>query len=210
MTEDAPIMPQGDFPGRDFTHGSSIAPAFPTVTAAILHHILTIPDEVAAIDHSARGPRSVTYAELGRRSIQLTRRLQNGGLRPGDRVPLVAKRGIEMIIGIVSILCCGAQYVPVDGKVVAKETLRRVIEQATGDMVLCLESTRRRVEDLALSGCKVVSIGDPVGEAPNMDICAFVEESLKLVTPKSGCYVIYTSGISPLHYPIHLRILLYG
>jgi len=125
-------------------------------------------------------------------------------------VPLVAKRGIEMIIGIISILCCGAQYVPVDGKVVAKETLRRVIEQSTGDLVLCVESTRRRVEDLALSGCKVVSIDGHVGEAPNMDICAFAEESLRLVTPQSGCYVIYTSGISPLHYPIHLRILLYG
>lgn len=188
--------PSGVLPGPDFTNGPQIPPRFPTVTAAILHHVLAIPAEVAVIDHTTPEPRTMTYEQLGSRATHLAQHLRTLGVLPGDRIPLVARRGVEMTVGIVAILACGAQYVPLDGKVVPRDTLRRVVEQSGGKVAVCMEETVHRMVELAIEGCTSVVVEEHIRDVPAIDYRRYIEEELmKLTTEESGCYVIYTSGM---------------
>lgn len=191
------VAAPGDLPGPHFTDGPSVQPRFPTVTAAILHHVLTIPDQVAAVDHSSTEPLTITYGELGSRAAHLAKYLRSVDVQPGDRIPFVARRGIDMLVGIVAILCCGAQYVPLDGKVAPKDTILRVTEQSGSAVVLCLESTAHRVAELDMEKCRPVVVEEHARLEP-INYRAYIEENLAgLTTEESGCYVIYTSGAFP-------------
>lgn len=176
-----------------FSLGPMVKSPFDTVTAAFFHQVRTNPDALAARDLNASPPREITYGDLARRSAHLTHRLRQCGVGPGDRVPLVVKRGVDMLVGIVSVLTCGAQYVPLDGGVVPDSTLRFVLEQTGGtrSTVLALRSTRHRLEGLGVGS--VVAIDEADADA-NGDLYVRGTMPRDMATPDGGCYVIYTSG----------------
>ncbi|KAL9942564.1 hypothetical protein ACHAO3_005188 [Verticillium nonalfalfae] len=177
-------------PPLSFTHGPRAAPRFSTVTQAFFHHARVQPDVVAARDLSAQPERQITYRDLAQRSARLTHRLRQLGVGPGDRVPLVVKRGVDMLVGIMSILTCGAQYVPLDGGVVPDSTLRFVLEQTGGRTVLVLRSTQHRLAGSGVSNVIAID-GDDAPEADDYEKSTTPQD---LATSDSGCYVIYTSG----------------
>ncbi len=180
-------------PPASFTNGPKASCSFPTVPSAILHHVSLYPEYTAAIDLSGDVPRQMTYRQLQQRSQKLARSLQAHGVRPGDRVPLVVKRGIEMLVGISAILLCGAQYVPLDGGVVAEKTLETVVAQSGKTFAVCIASTRHRLESSGsdvLRRCTVVVI-EAESDDHSAEMC---EEFPSLATSEGGCYVIYTSG----------------
>lgn len=177
----------------EHSFGSKSHPRFFTVSEAFLHHATVRPGAIAARDLSSaiRGPREITYGELALKSAKLACRLRQKGVGPGNRVPLVAKRGIDMLVGIMAILACGAQYVPLDGGVVPDSTLRFVAEQAGGSscIAVALKSTRQRLDACNVAGVLCI---DDSGE--HEDACVL---DLNLAEPEGGCYVIYTSGECP-------------
>ncbi len=175
---------------KHFTSGPVVPCPFPTVTAAIRHAVNTHPDAIAAIDLSQAVRREISYAQLETRARCLAQRLRAAGVAPGDRVPLVVKRGIEMLVGIYAILLCGAQYVPLDGGIVPEATLQTVISQSGGGWVVCTGSTKNRftkADSVAVRGCRLLCMEDDGGEGE--------AEEFDLATPEGGCYVIYTSGL---------------
>ncbi|CAG1991220.1 unnamed protein product [Fusarium graminearum] len=165
--------------------GDCIDTPFSTVTSAFYHHAKKYPDATALRDIT-ESPKELTYRELANRAQNLASHLIAQGVCPDSRIPLVAKRGIDMVIGILAILSCGAQYVPLDGGVVPDETIRRVLEESKGGVVLCLTSTKHRVE--SHFGHTVVAI-DQVA-TPSLEENSHID----LASPETGCYVIYTSG----------------
>ncbi|KAL0940436.1 AMP-binding enzyme [Colletotrichum truncatum] len=173
-----------------FTQGPLAKPQHPTVTAAFYHHAETQPDVTAARDLSAPQTKEITYGDLAHQANQLSRKLTTLGVKPGDRVPLVVKRGIDMLVGIIAILSCGAQYVPLDGGVVPDSTLRFVLQQASGKHVLCLKSTKARLETLGLASSILVIDEDRENIARDTQILPYQD----LAETHHGCYVIYTSG----------------
>ena len=56
----------------------------------------------------------MTYGELNARSNQLARMLVDRGVKIGDNVGLITRRGFDMIVGMYAILKAGAAYVPID------------------------------------------------------------------------------------------------
>ncbi|KAH6853273.1 AMP-binding enzyme [Chaetomium sp. MPI-CAGE-AT-0009] len=178
---------------KSFTTGELIPCRFPTVTKAIHHATSNYPDSIAGIDLSQAGiRRDISYAQLEIRAQWLARRLRTAGVGPGDRVPLVVKRSIEMLVGIYAILLCGAQYVPLDGGVVTQAALETVISQSGGGRVVCTKSTRKRLQQTdsdIVRGCRLLCVEDEV-EAGEHEAA----DPVDLATPESGCYVIYTSG----------------
>ena len=61
----------------------------------------------------ARG-RSLTYAELEKRSNQLARLLAEHGVAAGDRVGLYFPKSVDSLVGMLGTLKAGAAYVPID------------------------------------------------------------------------------------------------
>lgn len=177
---------------RSFERGEVTICPFYTVTSAFYHHAVSFPDAIATRDMTTTPPRELTYTELAKRAQSLARKLKSLGVGPGQRVPLLVKRGEEMIIGIWAILSCGAQYVPMDGGVVPETTIRIVIEQSGCAVVLCIASTEHRLHSLperdSLIPVRVEGHSVPdKGELQEQVL-------LDLATSDGGCYVIYTSG----------------
>ncbi|KAK7965874.1 uncharacterized protein PG986_000151 [Apiospora aurea] len=180
-----------------FSFGTNERPAFPTVTSAFFYHAEARPADIAARDLSGKSPPEITYSELASQSRRLALQLRKLGVKPGDRVPLVVKRSIEMLVGIVAVLACGAQYVPLDGGVVPDSTLKVVLQQSGGTLALCLPSTEHRIAGLDGVPCKAVIIGDN-GNADDLtnehESYPFEDGFIDLAREDYGCYVIYTSG----------------
>lgn len=174
---------------QPYSYGDSIPCPFPTTTSAFYHQVLTHPDIIAVRDRSDGTLRQYTYRELGAFVQHVTKQLRALGVQPNQRLPLVMKRGVEMIIGIFAILSCGAQYVPLDGSVVADSTLRHVVEECGKTLIVCVPSSKQRIDTL-LQGAKTLVIGSDLwGKEISAD-----DIPVNLATPISGCYVIYTSG----------------
>jgi non-ribosomal peptide synthetase component F len=184
------LCPRGTAVPISFTRGTCSRPSFTTVTEAFYHYATTQPSATAARDLSAEPPVEISYGELAQRSIRLAQRLRSLGVMPGHRVPLVVKRGVGMLVGILSILSCGAQYIPLDGGVVAEETLRFVVEQTGRRVVLASPSTTHRLSNMDIT--HVVTIDDiqEENELSQERFGGFTPSS----NPDDGCYVIYTSG----------------
>ncbi|KPM34394.1 hypothetical protein AK830_g12185 [Neonectria ditissima] len=178
-----------DAPSHQFGHGKVVQSPFPTVTSAFYHHAASFPNVVAVRDLS-NSTRELTYGSLAERAQGLARQLRRQGVSPGQRVPLVVKRSLEMVVGIWAILSCGAQYVPLDGGVVPDETVCQVLDQAQSNVVVCLVSTKHRITTLRPNHLVVVY---DEGNFPDLDFDS-EEEYMDLATPGGGCYVIYTSG----------------
>ena len=177
---------------RSFEQGEVTVCPFPTVTSAFYHHALSFPDAIATRDMTTTPCREMTYTELAKRVQSLAKKLKDLGVGPGQRVPLLVKRGEEMIIGIWAVLSCGAQYVPMDGGVVPESTIRTVMEQSGCSVILCMASTEHRLYamperdsliPIRIEGHSALTQGDLRDQV-----------LLDLATPESGCYVIYTSG----------------
>ena len=175
------------------SHGEAKPCRFPTTTSAFYHQVLTSPNATAVRDLSSGVPRQFTYQELDVCAQGVAKQLQAAGVRPAQQVPLVMKRGAEMIIGIFAILSCGAQYVPLDSCVVADCTLRHAVEECGKALVVCSVSSTARLSSL-LPGVKTFTVDDcalQLDGGPS-------SERLDLARPPTGCYVIYTSGLLPL------------
>ncbi|KAF4974003.1 hypothetical protein FZEAL_9047 [Fusarium zealandicum] len=170
-------------------HGNPVETPYPTVTAAFYHHATACPDAIAVRDLSGSS-EELTYAELAERAQHLAAHLIARGVTPGSRVPLIVKRGLDMLVGIWAILSCGAQYVPLDGGIVPDQTICRVLKQADSGVVLCLASTKHRITNQHPQQAVVV-----VDEVETNPIDEATEDvHVDLSTPDGGCYVIYTSG----------------
>jgi amino acid adenylation domain-containing protein len=167
------------------SYGPRGDPRFLTVTDAFYHHAVTQPDAVAATDLTTGN--KITYQDLAIRASYLASRLRQVGVSPGDKVPLVVKRGIDMLVGILAVLSCGAQYVPLDGGVVPDKTLRVVVEQAGGSVVLVLNQTKHRLDIFGNINMMVIDDQTWPSERPYGGY-------VNLAKPEDGCYVIYTSG----------------
>jgi amino acid adenylation domain-containing protein len=84
--------------------------------APALHQLLDAsvrarPDAIAVVDP---GVGTIRYRELGALSDALRDRLQELGVRPGDRVGLYLRKSIEAVAALEGALKAGAAYVPVD------------------------------------------------------------------------------------------------
>lgn len=126
----------------------------------------------------------LSYGELSAHAERLAARLAEYGVRPGDHVALVVRRGIPMVVGILAILKAGAAYVPQDARIVRPAMLRHILH-TTGARVVLTQS------DLPVTV--------PAGHH-TLDIDAVMTERGEVrrprveITPDQPCYILFTSG----------------
>jgi amino acid adenylation domain-containing protein/FkbM family methyltransferase len=148
----------------------------------------------------AAGGARLSYAELGRRSSRLARRLRAMGVGPEVLVGLCAERTVGMVVGILGILEAGGAYVPLD-PAYPEERLAWMIADARPAVLLTAARLRSR---LPAAGPVVVLL-DEVAEIPEIDQASGLDEPREplsgaaplapvVLEPDNLAYVIYTSG----------------
>lgn len=172
------------------SHGDAVSVPFGTVTAAFYHHARQTPSSNAILDISSGIPLEMSYGDLSEQAQRLASAMRRMGVKPRQKIPLIVKRSAEMIIGILAILSCGAQYIPLDGGVVADSTIQHVINQCDVDIVLCTVSTQPRLKQLLPSTTLLLVKRDETVDSHPVHPSQWVD----LASPDAGCYIIYTSG----------------
>jgi amino acid adenylation domain-containing protein len=128
------------------------------------------------------GGRTVTFGELEEASDRIAWRLRELGARPGERVGLLAPRGVGFVIAAVGILKTGAAVVPLD-PVNPAARIARMVDDCAPLAVLAPETMADRVP----AGPPVLPVEPPAGDAP---AARFPVE----VTDDTVSHLIYTSG----------------
>src|ERR1700754_1942607 len=107
--------------------------------------------------------RTLSYAELDKRSDAVADFLIKRGVTPGDFVPLLAGRSQEFIVGLLGVVKTGAAYVPIDE---TYPLLRQqyIVEQTGASLALSTAGSSEigQCECIAVQACAVVS--DSTGE----------------------------------------------
>ncbi|GAB1212394.1 hypothetical protein ATERTT37_001532 [Aspergillus terreus] len=169
-------LPIPSSPG-DFFRQSAFGPQrqvpFETVHHAFIHHATRAPDETALLDLSRDVVREVSYGRLLQYAQFTALRLQQNGVLPGSRIAVVTKRSVEMVAGILGILMSGAQYIPLDGAVVADQTLEHAVTESKSSVALCGDAFRSRLQSfdsikpLVLE--ELITEAERVGFVPGLD-----------------------------------------
>ncbi|WP_353175961.1 non-ribosomal peptide synthetase [Delftia acidovorans] len=142
-----------------------------------------------------------SYGDLDRRASRLAQALIAQGLRPGQRVGLVAERGAAMVAGLLAILKAGAAYVPVD-PALPDERMQYMLQDSGACLVLASGLAPGRLALLAASVPKVLELealevpeAVEVLEAREPGPQAGTERAPRVeVHGDQAAYVIYTSG----------------
>ena len=85
-------------------------PWLQSLPALFAHAVERAPNAIAIVESG----RTVTYAELDRRSREVAHRLRELGLRPGARVGICIERSIEEIVALLGALKAACVCVPLD------------------------------------------------------------------------------------------------
>ena len=142
-----------------------------------------------------------SYGDLDRRASRLAQALIAQGLRPGQRVGLVAERGAAMVAGLLAILKAGAAYVPVD-PALPDERMQYMLQDSGACLVLASGLAPGRLAVLAASVPKVLELealevpeAVEAVEATEPGPQAGTERAPRVeVHGDQAAYVIYTSG----------------
>jgi non-ribosomal peptide synthetase-like protein len=134
----------------------------------------------------------LSYDELQARANQLARYLAlRAGVRPGDRVALLAQRPVDGYVAMLAVLAVKAAYVPLDPSFPAERIAYIARDAAVGHVI----SSRRLSDRLSAldAGARVLYLEEiEVGVAGERDEPLSAAEAGEAVDDL--CYVIYTSG----------------
>ncbi|OUM08507.1 non-ribosomal peptide synthetase [Pseudomonas syringae] len=155
---------------------------FLTLHQRIEQHAQQRPDATAA----QVGEQRLSYGELNRRANGLAHHLISLGVQPDDRVAVVARRGLETLIGLLAVLKAGAGYVPVD-PAHPDERIAYLLNDSAPVAVLTQQPLLARLRALDLQG-PLIDLERPVWPEQ--------QDSPQVVGLGSThlAYVIYTSG----------------
>ena len=160
----------------------------------VLHSAQRWPDRVAL----ACGDERVTYADVVRRARRIAGLLAARGVRPGDRVILVADNRVDFVAAYFGILFSGGVVVPLNPLLKASE-MAHVIENSGAAVFVTIPDrdglSCASFAAAAISGCggevELVVIGGPAWEGAQLGGVA--PEPVR-VSAEDLAVIIYTSG----------------
>ncbi|WP_240480125.1 non-ribosomal peptide synthetase, partial [Paenibacillus fonticola] len=149
-----------------------------TVVELFEEQVQKTPDHIAIVFED----EIMSYAMLNEKANQLAYKLRELGVRPDDRVAILAQRSMEMIIGIYGIIKAGGAYVPIDPSY-PENRIQYMLEDCRPKAILLGRA------ELPIKGdTPVIDLYDKevyTGKAVNPE---------HVNTPQDLMYIIYTSG----------------
>lgn len=137
------------------------------------------PDNIAVVYERDQ----LTYRELNEKANQLARILRNKGVEADCIVGIMARRSLEMIIGIIGILKAGGAYLPID-----PEYPKDRIEYMLADSGASILLTQRHLSNHIAFSRDILEFNSEetyIKDKGNLNV---------INKPNNIAYVIYTSG----------------
>ena len=169
---------------EQFNTTQTVFPQGTTLHGRVEAQAALTPHAIAAVHQG----RQQTYAELNQQANLLAHHLLALGVKPDDRVAIVARRGLDTLAGLLAILKAGAGYVPVDPSHPA-ERLHYLLSDSAPVAVLTQHALLERLPALEVPVINLDRFTWQHHSASNPTIA---------VGPTNLAYVIYTSGSTGL------------
>lgn len=166
----------------------------------LLHHL--IEDAAAASpEHTAFTFRddSLSYRELCEQAGSLASALRSAGVARGDRVGIVAGKGLKNPVAVYGVSMAGAVYVPIDPNLPAGRAAF-IIEDCGIDVVITESRRSRLLNELHQRGVDLSLVVDGGEDHPYENVTwddVAVHPSPppdSTLTELDVCYILYTSG----------------
>lgn len=138
--------------------------------------------KIAVID----GSRSLSYAELDRRSSLVARTLIADGVQPGNTVAMLMERSSEALLAMLGILKAGAAYLPLDAAYPA-ERLAFIVADSAAVLVIRADEMPASLLDASLPSRTLAELE---AEGARRDDVAMPSD----INGETLAYVMYTSG----------------
>ncbi|WP_339493126.1 amino acid adenylation domain-containing protein, partial [Pseudomonas sp. EA_15y_Pfl2_R67] len=102
-------------PAQRQASSAALPPKAPCAPGLLIHQrfeqfAVAHPQDIALVF----GERQLSYQDLNRRANRIAQALLAQGVRPDDRVAILAQRGVEMVCAVLAVLKAGGAYVPLD------------------------------------------------------------------------------------------------
>jgi long-chain acyl-CoA synthetase len=145
------------------------------------------------------GMRSVSYAQLGQRTADVSSALKELGIEKGDRVALLSQSSPEWSIGFFGIVSCGGVVVPMDVKLSDAE-IEFILNDCGAKAIFV---SRKMIEAVARLKPKLNALrhiicfdeAGPEGVIPLKDLKrAEGRISYRDIWPDDTALIVYTSG----------------
>jgi len=158
------------------------------------HAVDLVPDRVALVC----GDREITYAQMEDRTNRLAHYLQKQGVKPGDKVGVYSRNGIETIESMIAVFKLRAVVVNVNYRYIENE-LQYIFQNS--DMVALIHEARYFDKVAAvLPTCPLLKTTIVIGDAADGQVS--YDEALEQSSPerdfgeRSGddIYMLYTGG----------------
>ncbi len=174
----------------------------PTPMAYLLPHLVERRAETDP-QHPALRYRGdeLTYAELFSRAAALANGLVDDGAQPGDRMGILANKGLEAAVALYGIMLAGGVYVPLDPLAPSSRT-RFVIDDCGIRRLVAGPGKEAAVQALEEAGVKLDAVfgldGDGAASyraVPWTEIDGLPAKPPSIPTTEQDlCYILYTSG----------------
>lgn len=166
----------------------------------LLHHLIEDAAE-ASPQQTAFTFRddALSYGELVARAGSLASALRSAGVTRGDRVGILAGKGVQNPVAVYGIMMAGAAYVPID-PTLPPARAAFIVEDCGIDVVISEPRRSRLLSDLARQGAGLRLVVDggedhPFDSATWEDIAgesSFASDPA--LTELDVAYILYTSG----------------
>ncbi|WP_191488524.1 non-ribosomal peptide synthetase [Pseudomonas sp. FEN] len=157
--------------------------------------------ETQAANHPQRialvfGEQTLTYQALNRRANGIARALLAQGVRPDDRVAILALRGVDMLCAVLAVLKAGAAYLPLDPAYPA-ERLGYLLDDSAPVALLAQSAC---LDTLLAHNVPVLKLDELNREDAATDSSLDLNPQAQELglAPRHLAYVIYTSGSTGL------------
>jgi amino acid adenylation domain-containing protein len=169
--------------GRVLADGNGATVDYPddtTLDQLLAAQVRRTPDAPAVESDEAR----LTYAQLNSRANRLAHLLRAEGVRPGVVVGVFARRGADLVAGLLAVLKAGGPYLPLDPDL-PNERLAFMLADAGVEIVLTASLLAPRLA--AVPDVRPILLEQPPPGQPDTD-------PEPLAGPLDPAYLIYTSG----------------
>jgi acyl-CoA synthetase (AMP-forming)/AMP-acid ligase II len=167
----------------------------PTLHALLLRNATLYAHRTALVCDDRRS----THEELLRSAVQAANAYASQGVKPGDRVAILARNSIEMVQALCACEVSGFVAVPLNHRLADAE-LAVIVHDCTPTLVICDEEFRSSAENIHASTAQAFRIlvvaKDPhdAGSFQSLMRESSAVPDGKPPEPNDAAYIIYTSG----------------